>query len=131
MGRLADIVGRVTDRAVPNLASRDLDRTAAFYAGFGFVPTHRDDGWLIMKRGDVQLEFFLYRDLDPASSSFMCSIRVADLSAFHAAIVAAGLTIADRGIPRLTPISIQSWGGRGAFLIDVDGTQLTLIDDRG
>lgn len=69
----------MTDRAVPNLPSRNFEDTIAFYGGFGFGLTYRDHGWLILGRGDVQLEFFLFPDLVPEESSFMCSIRVDDL----------------------------------------------------
>ncbi len=43
----------MTDRAVPNLPSRDFDATIAFYGGFGFAQDYRDEGWLILRRGDL------------------------------------------------------------------------------
>lgn len=55
----------MTDRAVPNLPSRDLAATAAFYGGFGFHQLHRDDNWLVLRRGDLQLEFFRKDDHEP------------------------------------------------------------------
>ena len=48
----------MADRALPNLPSRDLDATVAFYSAFGFEVGFRDEGWLILRRGEVQLEFF-------------------------------------------------------------------------
>jgi hypothetical protein len=117
------------DRSVPNLPSRDLSATAAFYGGFGFVPSYRDEGWMILRRGAVELEFFPFAELDPASSSFMCSIRVDDLDDLYGAVAAAGVPSATRGIPRLTPVEMQSWGQRAAFLIDLDGTELHLIEN--
>ena len=69
----------MTDRAVPNLPSREFEATIEFYGRFGFVQHFRDDSWLIPRRGAVQLEFFPLPELDPRTSSFMCSIRVADL----------------------------------------------------
>ena len=56
----------MTDRAVPNLPSRDLIATATFYGGFGFSELHRDENWLVLRRGDLQIEFFRKDDLDPA-----------------------------------------------------------------
>ncbi|MBX3100481.1 MAG: bleomycin resistance protein [Salinibacterium sp.] len=119
------------DRAVPNLPSRDFDDTEAFYREFGFTVSFRDSRWMILLRGDIQLEFFPYLDLDPTTSSFMCSIRVGDLDELYTMIEGAGVPVADRGIPRLVPTAIQDWGQRVAFLIDRDGTQLSLIEDRG
>jgi hypothetical protein len=46
------------DRATPNLPSGDLDRTAAFYAALGFVIGFKGDGWMILDRGTITLEFF-------------------------------------------------------------------------
>ena len=57
----------MTDIATPNLPSRDFDVTEAFFGPLGFERSWRDDGWLILRRGDLQLEFFLFPDVDPAS----------------------------------------------------------------
>ena len=111
------------DRAVPNLPSRDFEATVQFYGRFGFEVTFRDEGWLILRRGTVVLEFFPYPDLDPATSGFMCSIRVADVDELYGAMQAAG-------IARLTPVVMQPWGQRAGYLIDLDGTQFHLIEDR-
>ena len=55
----------MADRAVPNLPSRDFAATVAFYGRFGFGEDYRDDGWLILRRGSMRLEFFPFPDLDP------------------------------------------------------------------
>ncbi|WZH37868.1 MAG: bleomycin resistance protein [Microbacterium enclense] len=118
----------MSDRAVPNLPSRDLTVTAEFYGSFGFEESFRDASWLIVERGPVVLEFFPFPDLDPATSSFMCSVRVADLDGLHAAI-AAVVPERDSSWPRLSPIALRPWGRRAGFLIDPDGTQLHLIEE--
>lgn len=117
------------DRACPNLPSRDLPGTAEFYGAFGFEETFRDDGWLVLRRGSVELEFFAAPDTDPYSSGFMCTIRVDDLDGLYAAILATGVPEKTTGFPRLHPPRQQSWGLRAAFLVDPDGTQLTLIQN--
>jgi catechol 2,3-dioxygenase-like lactoylglutathione lyase family enzyme len=119
----------MTDKAVPNLPSRDFDRTSAFYGGFGFEETYRDDAWLILCRGDVQLEFFLFPELVPGTSSFMCSIRVDDVDELYEQIKRTGLVEASTGFPRLHPVRLQPWGLRAGFLIDPDETQLHLIEN--
>ena len=120
----------MTDRAVPNLPSRDFDDTSAFYGGFGFGPDYRDDGWLILRRGDLQLEFFLFPDLVPEESSFMCSVRVDDVDELYRQITSAGVVERAEGRPRLAPVQVQPWGQRAGFLVDPDGTQLHLIENR-
>lgn len=121
----------MTDRALPNLPSRDFDDTAAFYHGFGFVPAFRDAAWMILRCGELQLEFFPFPGLVPRESSFMCTVRVDDLDGLYEAIRASGVPEASTGAPRVVPVSRQHWGQRAGFLIDIDGTQLTLIQNLG
>lgn len=118
------------DRAVPNLPSRDFDATEAFYTAVGFERVFRDAGWLILARGGLQLEFFPAPDLDPYSSSFMCSLRVADVDALYSAIRHAGVSEGTQGMPRLHPVRMQEWGLRAGYLVDLDGTQIALIEQR-
>lgn len=121
----------VTDHAVPNLPSRDFDDTLAFYGSFGFELAYRDDGWLIIGRGALRLEFFRFPDLEPEDSSFMCSIRVDDVDELYRKIKAAGVVERPSGSPRLAPVRLQHWGQRVGFLVDPDGTQLNLIENLG
>ncbi|GGM38051.1 bleomycin resistance protein [Microbacterium saperdae] len=119
----------MTDHAVPNLPSRDFDDTIAFYGGFGFELSYRDDGWLILHRGELQLEFFLFPEHVPARSSFLCSIRVDDVDALYRQIAQAGVIERSTGFPRLHPVRAQPWGQRAGFLVDREGTQLHLIEN--
>ncbi len=121
----------MTDRAVPNLPSRDFDATVAFYGGFGFAVGYRSDEWLILHRGGLTLEFFPFPDLEPTRGSFMCSLRVDDVDGLYAAIRASGVEERTTGYPRLHPVRMQPWGQRVGFLIDLDGTQLQLIENAG
>jgi catechol 2,3-dioxygenase-like lactoylglutathione lyase family enzyme len=121
----------VVDRAVPNLPSRSFDATVDFYGRFGFEVSYRDGGWLILTRGTIALEFFLAPEHDPYESWFMASVRVRDLDGLFADVRASGVPEVITGIPRLIPIALQEWGQRAGYLIDVDGTQLHLIEDPG
>lgn len=118
------------DRAHPALPARDLAATAAFYGRLGFDVVHHDDTWLRMRRGLIELEFFPHPTLDPSTSDHQCVLRVADVDALHAALAQAGVAQSTTGIPRLTPIATQSWGQRAAYLVDLDGSQLALVEER-
>lgn len=120
----------VLDRAVPNLPSRNFDAPEAFYGGFGFGRVFRDEGWMILTRGGLQLEFFPAPGLDPPSSSFMCCLRVFDVDELHDAIRRSGVPDVIAGMPRLHAVRMQEWGLRAGYLVDPDGTQLTLIEQR-
>ena len=66
------------DRATANLPSADLDRTAAFYTPLGFTISFKDDGWMILDRGAITLEFFPVA-VDPRTTTGSACLRVDDL----------------------------------------------------
>jgi catechol 2,3-dioxygenase-like lactoylglutathione lyase family enzyme len=119
----------MTDRASPNLPSRDFNATARFYAALGFAAGYRDAGWMILGRGPLLLEFFQHPGLDPAESWFSCCLRLDDLDGFYAQCRAAGLPETRTGAPRLHPPEPTGWGGRMGALIDPDGTLVRLIQN--
>jgi catechol 2,3-dioxygenase-like lactoylglutathione lyase family enzyme len=120
----------MTDHATPNLPSRDFDATIMFFHRLGFQTSWHDRGWLILERGGLCLEFFPYPDLDPASSSFGCCLRLDDLDGFLATCHAAGIEDKRVGWPRLHPARVESSGMRIAYLTDPDGSLLRLVENR-
>lgn len=115
------------DIATPNLPSREFEATSRFYGQLGFGETWRDPGWMILKRGDMTLEFFAYPDLDPGSSSFGCCFRMADVHSFFATVIAAGIPEQTQGWPRAHRPGREPWGGWVGALIDLDGTLIRLV----
>ncbi|MBN3816396.1 bleomycin resistance protein [Paraburkholderia sp. Se-20369] len=120
----------MTDFASPNLPSRDFGATARFYAKLGFVEAWRDDGWMILERGDLLLEFFPHPDLDPAASWFSCCFRLDDVDAFFEVVLAAGVPETTTGWPRAHRPKQEAWGGTVGALIDPDGSLIRLIQTR-
>ena len=119
----------MADHATPNLPSRDFEATARFYGALGFVESWRDDGWMILRRGGLTLEFFPYPDLDPSTSSFSCCLRLDELERFYAVGQAAGLREAQTGIPRIVPAKLESSGLRIAYMVDLDGSLIRMIQN--
>jgi catechol 2,3-dioxygenase-like lactoylglutathione lyase family enzyme len=123
----------MADHATPTLPSRDFAATEAFYAALGFATQWKDGGWMILTLGPkdsrVQLEFFPYPDLDPATSSHGCCLRLDDLAAFHAACLAAGIEQKPTGWPRISPPRREASGLTIAYLIDPDCSLLRLIQN--
>lgn len=117
----------MVDHATPNLPSRDFAATERFYAALGFETSYSSDGWMIMERGGLCVEFFAYPDLDPATSSFSCCFRLEDLDSFCGVATAAGVPDTRTGWPRLHPPTREDWGGRVAYLVDPDGTLIRLV----
>jgi catechol 2,3-dioxygenase-like lactoylglutathione lyase family enzyme len=119
----------VSDRATPNLPSSDFNRTEGFYSRLGFKRRWRDEGWMILERGSVTIEFFHDPAVDPATSRFSCCLRLDGLDAFFAQCQAAGIPQQRTGWPRIHAPQTESWGGRVGALIDPDGTLLRLIQN--
>lgn len=117
------------DHATPNLPARDFAITSAFYRRIGFEEGWRDDGWMILKRGDLTLEFFLDPALDPLNTASGCCVRLDDLDSFYAQCKATGLPETCSGQPRLHPPKTEDWGGRIGALVDPDGNLLRLIQN--
>lgn len=117
------------DHATPNLPSRQFEATVAFYGKLGFEVGYRSEGWLIMERGGLTLEFFPYADLDPSTSSFGCCLRLDALDLFVAQCRTARIEEKATGWPRLHSPRIEPSGIRIAYLVDPDGTLLRLIEN--
>lgn len=60
----------------------------------------------------------------------MYCLRVGDVDELYGAIRRSGVPEQTTGMPRLHPVQVQPWGFRAGFLVDPDGTQLTLIEQR-
>jgi hypothetical protein len=82
---------------------------------------------MILARGSVTLEFFPYPDLDPATSSFGCCLRLDDVDAFVRVCRDAGIAVATTGWPRLHLPRREASGLRIGALLDPDGTLLRLV----
>ena len=119
----------MVDHATPNLPSRDLDATVAFYSALGFTEGFHDPGWLILERGTVMLEFCPDPGMDPASTAASCCLRVDDVDALYAACVRAGLPETHLGWPRLHPPQVEDSGMRIGALVDGDGNLLRLVQN--
>lgn len=119
----------MVDFATPNLPARSFEETSGFYARLGFVEAWRDDGWMILRRGALQLEFFPDAGVDPLASSAGCCLRVDDLDGLYAQCLAAGIAEARIGQPRLHPPKREAWGGRVAYLVDPSGTLVRMVEN--
>ena len=119
----------MVDHATPNLPSRDFEATSRFYGALGFVEGWRDEGWMILKRGTVTLEFFPHPEIDPLTSWFSCCLRLDDLDAFYAVCEAAGIPEACAGQPRLHRPEVEASAMQIGAMVDPDGTLVRLIQN--
>ncbi len=118
------------DRATPNLPSRDFGATSAFYSRLGFQGGFKDEGWMLLTRGDLTLEFFPHPELSPSESWFSCCLRLDDLAAFYEMCVKAGVAETCWGQPRVQPPKSEESGLIIGALIDPDGSLIRMIQNR-
>lgn len=114
------------DIAIPQLPTRSMDRTAAFYRrlGFAFEVVSPNGDYAIAQLGSLEVHFFLHQSLVPEQSSFGCYFRVGDVARLYTAFSRAGLPVA--GIPRITALESKPWGMREFAIIDEDGSLIRI-----
>lgn len=118
------------DSATANLPTRDMDATARFYEALGFTITRKKEGWMILNRGSIQLEFFPLPEHDPRESCFSACLRVDDLDGLHAEFSKVGLPNYCGAMPSMGTIEVEPYGIRLFTLIDPEGSLLRCIDNK-
>ncbi|MEG2299532.1 MAG: bleomycin resistance protein [Acinetobacter sp.] len=66
-----------------NLPAIDLACTASFYQSLGFDLVYQSAEWMIIRLGEMTLEFFHHPHLDPNSSWHSACIRVAEIQPYY------------------------------------------------
>ena len=109
---VADPQAFVLQRAIPVLASLDLEATQRFYAEkLGFERVSRYPDYAISARDGVQVHFWLTDDADIAKST-ACRIDVAGIEALYEQMTAAGV-VHPNG-----PLREQPWGMKEFAVLD-------------
>lgn len=119
----------MTDHATPNLPAIDFEETSLFWRMLGFAQRGRSEGWMILERGSLTLEFFPYPDLRQEESSFGCCLRLDDLDTFYGLRHQAHIPETKQGWPRISKPCIESSGLKIAYLIDLNGSVIRLIQN--
>ena len=112
---MSDPTKATLQRAIPVLASLDLEATQRFYADrLGFDPLFAYPDYAISGRDAIQVHFLLTDDSDvPRNTS--CRIDVTGIDALYEEMSAAGV-VHPNG-----PLQEQPWGMKEFAVIDGDG----------
>ncbi|MFT5199824.1 MAG: catechol 2,3-dioxygenase-like lactoylglutathione lyase family enzyme [Planctomycetota bacterium] len=110
------------DRITANLPSRDFEATEAFYARLGFATEYRGDGWMILNRDGMHVEFFPHPELNPKESWFSASMRLCEIDALHAEWSALGIAKDGPDFPRIGSPIVLDGSPRMFTLLDPDGS---------
>ncbi|MFA1549597.1 bleomycin resistance protein [Actinomadura chokoriensis] len=123
----------MSEKAMPIYPCRSVEVTWEFYRALGFEQASlqtRPSPYLVVRRGDVELQFFGWKKHDPAASMNMCYIittAVDDLyESFRAGLKETLGRVPARGLPRISALRDMSYGMRQFLLTDPDGLQLRI-----
>jgi catechol 2,3-dioxygenase-like lactoylglutathione lyase family enzyme len=117
------------NRATANLPSSDFTATAEFYVKLGFDVAFRNEGWMILKRDGLELEFFPHPELDKQTSWFSACIRLDSIDTMLAEWQTVGLPGGKTDIPRLTDAFKLPDAPRMFALVDPDGSLLRVLEN--
>lgn len=111
----------------PKLPMRNKAITKAFYTQLGFqAPNDQFPDYLMMKKDQVEIHFFLFPDLVPEDNYGMVYIRVSDAYSLYKEAIALGLRK-----PEGTTIEDKPWNQREFSLLDPDTNLLTFGQSLG
>lgn len=107
----------------PKLPMRDKEKTKSYYIdGLGFINIGAQDypDYLMVEKGQIQIHFFLFKDLDPKENYGQVYIRTNDIVSLYKSLL-------DRNIPIHPNGKLQekSWGQKEFSLSDPDNNLLT------
>ena len=104
-------------RSIPVLASLDISETRHFYVWhLGFSSDYADDTYLIVKRDEMEIHFWLAKDrIFPEHTS--CYIRGGQVPALYEEFKA-------RGVRKLSEFEVRPWSMKEFHIHDPHGNLL-------
>lgn len=106
----------------PKLPMRNKAATYNYYVNkLGFTQTGGNyDDYLMVEKDNVQLHFFLFKDLKPEDNYGQVYIRCNNIDVLYNALQSAGVAIHPNG-----PLQLKPWGQKEFALLDPDNNLLT------
>ena len=107
----------------PKLPMRDKNATKDYYVNrLGFnVFGHADyPDYLMLERDQIQIHFFLFKELDPKENYGQVYIRTHQIDALYQSFLDTATPIHPNG-----PLQIKPWGQKEFSLLDPDNNLLT------
>lgn len=108
---------------IPKLPMRDKSATRDFYLnqlGFKDIGSRDFDGYLLLKKGNIEIHFFEFKGLDPKENYGQVYIRTKDIETFYKSIVDNNGNIHPAGHLQTKP-----WGQKEFAMLDPDNNLLT------
>jgi catechol 2,3-dioxygenase-like lactoylglutathione lyase family enzyme len=107
----------------PKLPMRSKAATKAFYIdklGFKQMGSEDYDGYLMLERDAVEIHFFEFKELDPATNYGQVYIRTDAIDGLYQSLLDNGTPIHPNG-----PLQPKPWGQKEFAILDPDNNLLT------
>ncbi|MBK9510756.1 MAG: VOC family protein [Cytophagaceae bacterium] len=107
----------------PKLPMRDKTITLNYYVNqLGFTDIGKQDypEYLILKKDEIEIHFFLFKELNPKENYGMIYIRVKNIEEVYAGFLSGKVAIHPNG-----PLETKPWGMKEFSLLDPDNNLLT------
>jgi hypothetical protein len=107
---------------IPKLPSKNLKATRVFYEeNLGFQKVGGDyPEYLMMKRDQIEIHFFLFLELNVLENYGMCYVRVEDIAGLYEE-----LKQKEAHLPKLWKLEMKPWNQKEFSIIDKDHNLIT------
>ncbi|HMC01824.1 MAG TPA: VOC family protein [Flavobacteriaceae bacterium] len=107
----------------PKLPMRNKIKTKDYYINrLGFKQLGSEDykEYLMIKKDNVEIHFFLYKELDPKENYGQVYIRTDDIDSLYNSLLERNISIHPNG-----SLTLKPWGQKEFSLLDPDNNLLT------
>lgn len=104
----------------PKLPMRNPAETKSYYREIGFDEIADYGDYLIMRRGQIEIHFFQFTELNPLENYGQVYIRASDVEKLYEDFLGGGIVIHPNG-----PLQKKPWGQTEFSLLDPDNNLLT------
>lgn len=106
---------------IPKLPMRDKKATREFYIDkLGFQEIGDYEGYLMVKKDDIEIHFFEFKGLDPKENYGQLYIRTRGIEDFYQSLLANNIGIHPNG-----KLETKAWGQKEFSMLDPDTNLLT------
>ena len=99
------------DSVAPRFLVGDMEQALAFYGQLGFATPYHDEGFAILERDGIALQFNVSDPTqEPPKGGSVCSIVVTNIETLYQQYVPTGAL--------RSPLQATSWGTKGFWLCD-------------
>ena len=101
------------DSVAPRFLVGDMEQALAFYGQLGFASSYHDEGFAIIERDKIALQFNVSDPTqEPPKGRSVCYISVTNIEALYQQYVPTG------AIQTPLPLQATAWGTKGFWLCD-------------